>query len=155
MTGTKERKRIKMDTEKKDTAGLESLQNKNPKAALDAICTPGSLTMGKLALLESLGSPVLKGELDDTTSNMIAVYAVGSGESPSQVLAQHKNGCLVDLALDWCDKFSPEDFMVLLGRVLDEVVAFWKMLPRPEAEDEGEGGKSKKDSASETASSPN
>ena len=47
----------------------------NPKAALAALTSPAKLTLGKVALLCRLDSPVLAGKIDDMPKCLTATLA--------------------------------------------------------------------------------
>jgi hypothetical protein len=49
---------------------------------------------------------------------------------------------------------NPTDYVKFLAAILDAIAAFWSMLPRA-AKETNPDGSPKKETASETASSPN
>ena len=124
---------------------------KNPKASLDAIADAKPITLGELALLERIKSPVLHGNTKDTVKNITAMFALKGGASRSEILKLAESGELEGRALEWGDSVDPKKFMADLAGLLDSVAAFWLMLPRPE-EKLNEDGTPKKESASGTAS---
>mgnify|MGYP000461298931 CR=1 FL=1 len=48
----------------------------NPKAALAALTSPAKLTLGKVALLCRLDSPILSGKIDDMPKCLTAIFVV-------------------------------------------------------------------------------
>ena len=124
---------------------------KNPKASLDAIANAKPITLGELALLERIKSPILHGDTKDTVKNITAMFVLKGGVSRTDALKLVESGELEGRALEWGDKVDPKQFMADLAGVLDSVAAFWQMLPRPEQK-LNEDGTPKKDSASGTAS---
>lgn len=131
----------------------EVTRKKNPDAALDAICALGALTLGQIAVLERIKSPLVYGRTADSVQNIVGVYAA-TAESLGEVLKAHRDGSLEEKALEWARRFAdPNDFVKALAATLDAIAAFWRMLPRPGEETDADG-RPKKDTASETASSP-
>lgn len=126
----------------------------DPDAALAAICVPSALTLSHIAALERVKSPLLLGKTSDTLDNIIGCY-IASAPSAAAVLNQYRDGTLEAAALAWVEKFpSPNDYIKCLAATLDAIAAFWSMLPRA-AKETASDGTSKKETASETASSPN
>ena len=129
-------------------------QKQDPEAAISAICAPSSLTLGHIAALERIKSPLLLGKTSDSLDNIIGCY-VATAPSVADVLKQYREGSLESAALDWVERFkNPTDYVKFLAAVLDAISAFWSMLPRA-AKENNPDGSSKKETASETASSPN
>ncbi len=117
--------------------------------------------MSKVALLARIKSPLLYGETKDTVNNIVALYVVSDVVTPGEIIKAFEAGELTDNALKWGDTLDPKAITETLADALDSIAAFWKMLPRPEADLNADGdpskvdGPSKKGSASETGSSPN
>lgn len=101
--------------------------NDNPKAALAALTTPAKLTLGKVALLCRLDSPVLSGKIDDLNKCLTAIFVVENDFADSVA----NFGRIEDLALVRYDGISPLEYRRKLAHALDEVAAFFEMPPRP------------------------
>lgn len=99
----------------------------NPKAALAALTSPAKLTLGKVALLCRLDSPVLAGRIDDLPKCLAAIFVVENDFADS--VANFSR--IEDLALIVYGGLSPLEYREKLAHVLDEVAAFFEMLPRP------------------------
>lgn len=99
----------------------------NPKSALDALSTTSRLTLGKVAMLCRLDSPILAGRCDDLTEMLAAIYVI------EQPLADSLSNFprLRDAAIVKYDALTPSQYRDHLSRALDEVAEFFSMLPRP------------------------
>ena len=117
----------------------------NPKAALDALTTPSPLTLGKMALLCRLNSPLLSGDISDMGETLAAIYVV---ENPVRETVAHFDTLHAE-AICFYDGLSVEEYRRKAGAALDAVAAFLEMLPRPAPD-------AKKNSATDGApNSPN
>lgn len=99
----------------------------NPKAALAALTSPAKLTLGKVALLCRLDSPVLAGKIDDMPKCLTAIFVVENDFADS--VANFSR--IEDLALIAYGGISPLEYRQKLAHTLDEVAEFFEMLPRP------------------------
>lgn len=99
-----------------------------PKAALDAIVAPKPLTLGKFAILARRKSPVLDGNVEDLTQNLVAIFVYS--HDVTEVFASLDN--LEKCALVFAESLSPDDYRKRLAELLDAIFAFYEMLPRPE-----------------------
>lgn len=99
----------------------------NPKAALAALTSPVKLTLGKVALLCRLDSPILSGKIDDMPKCLTAIFVVENDFADS--VANFSR--IEDLALIAYGGISPLEYRQKLAHTLDEVAAFFEMLPRP------------------------
>ena len=99
----------------------------NPKAALAALTSPAKLTLGKVALLCRLDSPILAGKIDDMPKCLTAIFVVENDFADS--VANFSR--IEDLALIAYGGISPLEYRQKLAHTLDEVAAFFEMLPRP------------------------
>lgn len=99
----------------------------NPKAALAALTSPAKLTLGKVALLCRLDSPILSGKIDDMPKCLTAIFVVENDFADS--VANFSR--IEDLALIAYGGISPLEYRQKLAHTLDEVAAFFEMLPRP------------------------
>lgn len=104
--------------------------NENPKVALDALINPSALTLGKLAILSQIKSPVLEGNVDDLTKTLTALYVF---ERPLEDVLQRRLE-LTESALKHYDQLDPNAYRARVGVMLDGVAKFFELLPRPEAE---------------------
>ena len=115
----------------------------NPKAALAALTSPAKLTLGKVALLCRLDSPILAGQIDDMPKCLTAIFVVENDFADS--VANFSR--IEDMALIAYGGISPLEYRHKLAHTLDEVAAFFEMLPRPSPG-------SKKNSATDGPPSP-
>ena len=99
----------------------------NPKAALAALTSPAKLTLGKVALLCRLDSPILAGKIDDMPKCLTAIFVVENDFADS--VANFSR--IEDMALIAYGGISPLEYRQKLADTLDEVAAFFEMLPRP------------------------
>ena len=99
----------------------------NPKAALAALTSPAKLTLGKVALLCRLDSPILAGKIDDMPKCLTAIFVVENDFADS--VANFSR--IEDMALIAYGGISPLEYRQKLAHTLDEVAAFFEMLPRP------------------------
>lgn len=99
----------------------------NPKAALAALTTPGRLTLGRVAMLCRIESPILAGRIDDLNDTLAALYVI---EAPlAEVVANA--GRVRDAAVLAFDGLTPDEYRAKVARALDEVAGFFELLPRP------------------------
>ena len=114
----------------------------NPQASLDALTPPHPLTLGKIAVLCRLDSPLLVGNVDDLCECLAALYVI---EMPlNECVVNFKT--LKDDAIVWGDSLTPTEYRMRLAAALDAVAAFFEMIPRPAAS-------SKKNSATDGSQS--
>ena len=93
----------------------------NPKAALAALTSPAKLTLGKVALLCRLDSPILAGKIDDMPKCLTAIFVVENDFADSVA----NFGRIDDLALIAYGGISPLEYRQKLAHTLDEVAAFF------------------------------
>ena len=105
----------------------------NPQAALDALADPAPLTLGQVALLEKIRSPLLTGAADaaDVIPGLFLLSL------PSAQGAKHLKTLEHD-AFAWADTLTPADFRERWRAALEALAAFYALLPGPE------GGEPKK-----------
>lgn len=107
-----------------------------PIKSLDALTNPNPLTLGKIALLERIKSPLLAGRIDSMTDAIRAVWAV---KTPTAEAAR-KLGDIDALSLEMADGMTTDELNAEAVRVLEGIVKFYEMLPRGET---GEDAKKK------------
>ena len=106
---------------------MEGHVKENPRAALDALTTDSKLTLGKVALLCRMDAPILAGKFDDLNDTLAAIYVIETPVHESVADFQR----IRDLAVVKYDSISPADYREKLAHALDEVAAFFEMMPRP------------------------
>lgn len=112
--------------------------NENPKASLSAILSPGGLTLGKIALLCDLESPILMGKVDSIADTLVALYVI---EQPLRDVLSHVKTVRAE-AISFYDGLDTVEYGRKVASALDMVARFYEMLPRPEPD-------SKKNSATD------
>ena len=110
------------------------------KQAIKAICSSSKLSLGKIALLNKFKCGVLRGEIDDIESNIIAIYI--HSQDYHTLVEQYEN--IKQNALLYGDSLSVDEYRNQLESVIDSINAFYNMLPRQD-----EASKKKQDSAME------
>lgn len=95
---------------------------------LDALIAPQPLTIGKLARLERIGSPLLRGEFERMTDCVAALYVLSL---PANEVLKHIDTLEAD-ALAYAETLTHEQYRKDLTDLLDGLFAWWEMLPRPD-----------------------
>ena len=97
----------------------------NPQCALDALLTPSPITLGQVALLEKIDSPLLKeGEL--LAADVIpSLYLLRLPASEAVGKLEH----LREEAFRWADALTPKAYRKLQAQALEGLRAFFGMLP--------------------------
>ena len=97
----------------------------NPQCALDALLTPHPITLGQVALLEKIDSPLLKeGEL--LAADVIpSLYLLRLPASEAVGKLEH----LREEAFRWADAITPEAYRKLQAQALEGLRVFFGMLP--------------------------
>lgn len=102
----------------------------NPKKALDAIASPGRVTLGQAAILEKIGSPLLTvGDPPKTADLIPSVYVL---THPAADIAAAGLDRIARDAFDWADTLTPEAFRSLAQTASRALADFYAMLARPE-----------------------
>jgi len=117
---------------------------KNPAASLDALAATPELTLGKMAVLCRIDSPILAGDATDMPSTLTALWILATPFE--EVLANRHD--LETPALAWGDRMAPAEYRKRIIAALKAVDDYYRMLPRREADDK------KKRAAPGTARSP-
>lgn len=120
--------------------GVEIPQNPTP--GLDALAATGELTLGKMAVLTRINSPVLVGEASDMPSTLVALWIIAS---PFDEVLANRNDFETP-ALRWGERMQPSEYRKRIIAAFDAVQRYYDMLPRPDA--------LKKKTAQGTGSSP-
>ena len=116
----------------------------NEQKGLDAVIRPCELTLGKLARLERIGSPLLSADFSNLTENLKSLYAVsvGADEFFSSLPELEKK------AVEWGDGISMDEYESRLAKLCEGLVQFQVLMPRPD-----EDAKKKAGSATDGSSS--
>lgn len=100
----------------------------NPAASLDALAATPELTLGKMAVLTRIDSPILVGDAADIPSTLTALWILAAPFD--EVLANRAD--LETPALKWGERMEPSEYRKRIIAALDAVNAYYDMLPRAE-----------------------
>lgn len=99
-----------------------------PQKALDALATPGKVTLGQVALLEKIDSPLLKEGTLVAADVIPSLYLLSL---PAKEGVKHLE-TLQDDAFAWADTLTNARYAQLLTEALAAIQAFFGMLPQAE-----------------------
>lgn len=99
-----------------------------PEAVVDAIARPNPLTLGKLAVLEKIQSPLLRGDVSKLTENLKAIWVY---DKPIEEVAKHF-GDADEQALIYAESISPEQYEEKVCAIIEGIGRFFGMLPPPD-----------------------
>ena len=102
----------------------------NPRAAVDALADPAPLTLGQVALLEKIRSPLLGGGEQAAADVIPGLYLLSL---PSAEGAKHLK-TLTEDAFAWADTLAPADFTRRWREAVAALAAFYALLPGPEVD---------------------
>ncbi len=114
----------------------------NPDQGLEALARPPALTLGQMALLDLVESPLVLGDYASLHKTVFALWLLSMPTPEAAAAARDPDG-----AIRWADALTPAEYRRRLGEALAGIEAFYRMLPRAE-----EGAKK---NGSATDSSPN
>ncbi len=97
----------------------------NPPAALDALTTPAPVTLGQVALLEKIKSPLV---LPDAFNPIDAIQGLYLLSLPAAEGVKHLPTLDSD-AYAWADTLTPQDFGNRLADALHALRNFYAMIP--------------------------
>ena len=127
--------------------------NRNPDKAVAAITNPAPLTLAQLALFEKIDAPVLYADVSSLRDNLIAVWIY---KHPVREVAKNFER-REELALEWSEKLSGDEYGQYLTELLQACTAFYEMMPRKESageiDEDGDGGEEGVDEQPKKASS--
>lgn len=106
----------------------------NPVESIDALLAPSPLTLGQIALLERIDSPLLRGDVSSISKCAEALWLLSL---PLEEAASRWKEVPVQGVL-WLDATPLQAYRKRLAEVLDGITAFYRMLPAQE------GGEPKK-----------
>ena len=95
---------------------------------LDALIAPKKFTLGDVARLERIKSPVMDADFSSLNANLAAIAALRL--PPAEFVA--KADALEADALELADKIMPEEYHAELTRNADGLVQFGVLMPRPD-----------------------
>ena len=102
----------------------------NPNETIDALTKPKPLTLGKIALLEKIASPLLVGNYSRLADNLKAVWIY---RTPTSEAAKNIDKA-DEIATAMGDEITLEEYQDSLLELLGGITEFFAMLPRPEEE---------------------
>lgn len=109
----------------------------NEQKGLDAIISPTELTLGQLARLERMNSPLLTADFSSLVENIKGLYAVFGCDAKTFV----ENADALDaLALAWADSLPQEEYEAKMKSLCDGLVRFGILMPRPDEDAKKNGG---------------
>lgn len=101
---------------------------KNPAASLDALAASSELTLGKMAVLCRINSPILAGDATDIPATLTALWVLAS---PFDEVVANRHD-LETPALLWGERMAPAEYRRRIASALDAVASYFEMLPRKE-----------------------
>lgn len=101
----------------------------NEQKGLDAIVCPIELTLGQLARLERMNSPLLAADFSSLVENIKGLYAVFGCDAKTFVENADK---LDALALAWADNLPQDEYEAKMESLCDGLVRFGVLMPRPD-----------------------
>lgn len=106
------------------------MEHTNEQKGLDALISPSPLTIGQLARLERIKSPLLRGDYSKLNDCLVALYVLSL---PAKEVLKHID-TLEEDALEYAEGFTHDTYKEALTKLLDGLFAWWEMLPRPDEE---------------------
>lgn len=107
---------------------METETPKNPVASLDALAATPELTLGKMAVLTRINSPILVGEASDIPSTLTALWILAA---PFEEVLDNRAD-LETPALKWGERMEPAEYRRRIIAAMDAVDTYYGMLPRKE-----------------------
>ena len=107
----------------------------NPVESIDALIAPAPLTLGRIALLERINSPLLRGDVSDMAACAEGLWLLSL---PVEEAAKRWPEASVQ-GICWLDATPLQEYRKRLSEALDGITAFYRMLPP--AEEGGDAGK--------------
>jgi hypothetical protein len=107
---------------------MDTKAPKNPAASLDALAATPELTLGKMAVLTRINSPILVGEASDIPSTLTALWILAA---PFEEVLDNRAD-LETPALKWGERMEPAEYRRRIIAAMDAVNAYYAMLPRKE-----------------------
>lgn len=100
----------------------------NPKAALDALLEPSPLTLGQIALLDRIESPLLHGDVASIAETARGLWLLSLPIAEACKRWRESEAA----AILWLDGLKPAEYRRRLGAALDGIGAFYALLPKAE-----------------------
>ena len=107
------------------------MSDANPEKALEALVEPSPLTLGQIALLERIDSPLLRGDVSSIHECARGLWLLSL--PPQEAATRWRES--EQEAIAWLDAVGVQGYRNAVTRVLDGITAFFDMLPRPDGED--------------------
>ena len=106
------------------------MEQTNEQKGLDALIHPSPITIGQLARLERIKSPLLRGDFKNINDCLAALYILSL---PASEVLKHIDTLESD-TLIYAEQFTHDEYKSRMTALLDSLFAWWDMLPRPDEE---------------------
>lgn len=100
----------------------------NVDKGLDALIAPKKFTLGDVARLERMKSPLLEADFSSLNANLAAMAALRMG---AEEFVSKADALEAD-ALKLGEELSSEEYAAELNRIADGLVQFGVLMPRPD-----------------------
>jgi hypothetical protein len=104
------------------------MEQTNEQKGLKALVNPSPITIGKLARLELIKSPLVGGDFKDLNECLKALYVL---ELPAADVEGHLPTLTSD-ALAFAETLTHDEYKSKMQGLVDSLCAWWDMLPRPD-----------------------
>ena len=95
---------------------------------LDALIAPKKITLGALARLERMKSPMMEADFSSLNANLAAIAALRM--SPEEFVSKADN--MEAAALELADRIDAKEYHDELERIAEGLVQFGVLMPRPD-----------------------
>lgn len=102
----------------------------NEQKGLDAAINPSSLTLGKLARLERIKSPLLSANFNSLIENLKALYSLTLTASEFYTYVND----IEAKASEWAETLPPAEYEKQMDALCRGLVDFGILMPRPDEE---------------------
>ena len=99
-----------------------------PDKALEALAAPDPLTLGQVALLDLYKLPILKGNIDDLSATVFAVWLLSMPLEQAVAEAHFPEKAFV-----WAEAIGVGEYNDRLVKALNAIARFHGMLPKAES----------------------
>ena len=110
-----------------------------PDKALEALAAPDPLTLGQVALLDLYKLPILKGNIDDLSATVFAVWLLSMPLEQAVAEAHFPEKAFV-----WAEAIGVGEYNDRLVKALNAIARFHGMLPKAESGEDDDDPKALK-----------